>query len=95
MHTIHIHREDEGQCYELSVDGQFVTASDNEKLIGAAVLEQLAKLGEVCLIGITDLAPEKRAVRQAEKLAKVRLSVTTEAQARVQDARRQPEPWRA
>jgi hypothetical protein len=67
MHTFHIIREEVGACWELTLDGKFIVASPNEKLIGGTLIEQLDRLGETAMVQVTDNGPAARAVRNAEQ----------------------------
>lgn len=93
MHTIQISREQIGGCYEVALDGKFVSATPSEKLAGETVLELLGKTGEVCLVGLVDNGPANRD-KANRSAAQQQGRERAEAQRKVAAGRAEPEPWR-
>jgi hypothetical protein len=90
MHTINVHREEIGACWEVQLDGKFVSASPSKALVGEVVLEQLRRLGEAVLIGVTDDGPVNREKHERERRGHEQATVPGIVEA----ARAHREPWR-
>jgi hypothetical protein len=90
VHSINVHREEIGGCYEVTLDGQFVVATPSKQLAGDAVLEQIRRAGEVVLIGFTDDGPARRDMRNRS----LTQQTGREAAARIRAARGEQESWR-
>ncbi len=83
MHSIHVHREEIGGSYEVSLDGKFLSASPSKALVGETVLEQLRRIGEAVLISVTDEGPANQEARRRSEA----MRSGKEAAARVRAAR--------